>query len=245
VLLLHGQPGSAHDFARVVENFDTSVRAIALDRPGWDGRTAATGVAGNGEAALAELDALGVAQAVVVGHSFGGGVAAWLAVHHPERVGALVLAAPAANAASLYAIDRALAVPVLGEVASSSLLAVAGFGLGWAPLRHEAVSRFGLEDRYLRGLARMLTRPSSWRAFSVEQRAMVSELPSLESQLGLIKAPTAIVYGGADHVVPAVAARALANAIPAAELIEVPRAGHLLPHRHGERLAEIITERLW
>jgi pimeloyl-ACP methyl ester carboxylesterase len=48
------------------------------------------------------------------------------------------------------------------------------------------------------------------------------------------------VYGGADHVVPAVAARALADEIPAAELVELPRAGHLLPHRHAERLAEII-----
>jgi pimeloyl-ACP methyl ester carboxylesterase len=240
VLLLHGQPGSARDFSRVVEALEPSLHAIAVDRPGWDGRTAATGVAGNGEAAAATLDAHGIERAVVVGHSFGGGVAAWLAVHHPHRVEALVLAAPAANAASLYAVDRALAVPVVGELASWSLLAAAGFGLGWAPLRHEAVARFGLDDSYLRGLSRMLTRPSSWRAFAVEQRAMVRELPPLESQLGLISAPTAIVYGGADHVVPAVAARALADEIPAAELIELPRAGHLLPHRHAERLAEVI-----
>jgi pimeloyl-ACP methyl ester carboxylesterase len=241
ILLLHGQPGSAHDWSRVIAALGDDVEAVAVERPGWDGRTAATGIAGNGAAAIAELDARGVSRAVVVGHSFGGAVAAWLAASRPDRVAGLVLAAPAANVASLYAVDRALAVPVVGDLASYGLLAAAGFGLGWAPLRHEAVNRFGLEDRYLRGLSRMLTRPSSWRAFMVEQRAMVRELPRLERELGRISAPTAVVYGGADYVVPAVSARGLADEIPAAELIEVPRAGHLLPHRHGERLAEIIV----
>lgn len=50
-----------------------------------------------------------------------------------------------------------------------------------------------------------------------------------------------IVAGAADRIVPTAAAEALAGQIPGAELVLLRRAGHLLPHRHAERLAEIIT----
>jgi pimeloyl-ACP methyl ester carboxylesterase len=78
------------------------VDAIAFARPGWDARSAAGDIAGNAAAARSVLDAHGVARATVVGHSFSGAVACWLAAQFPERVHALVLAAPAANVASLY-----------------------------------------------------------------------------------------------------------------------------------------------
>ncbi len=240
-LLLHGQPGTGRDWARVVAALPEGVTALPLDRPGWDGSRAATDLAGNADAALAALDAAGIERAVVAGHSFGGGVAAWLAVHHPQRVAGLVLAAPAANLASLYAFDRLLAAPLVGSLASGALLAGAAGGLDWAPLRQAAAARFGLDEGYLRSLSRMLARPSSWRSFVVEQRAMVRDLPVLERVLGRISAPTVIVAGAGDRVVPAAAARGLADQIPGSELVLLERAGHLLPHRHAERLAEIIV----
>jgi pimeloyl-ACP methyl ester carboxylesterase len=240
VLLLHGQPGSARDWARVIEALDSSADAIALDRPGWDGRTDPTGVAGNGAAAVAALDARGVERAVVVGHSFGGAVAAWLGAWHPERVAALVLAAPAANSASLTWVDEVFAAPVVGPVLSGAMLAGAAGVLGSGRGRQLASMRSGLDDGYLRSLASMLRRPWARRSFVVEQRALVRELPELERSLGEIGAPTVIVEGAGDHVVPVAAARALARQIGGAELMMLPRAGHLLPHQHGEQLAEII-----
>jgi 3-oxoadipate enol-lactonase/4-carboxymuconolactone decarboxylase len=66
------------------------------------------------------------------------------------------------------------------------------------------------------------------------------ELPRLERSLGQIKAPTVIVEGAGDHIVPVAAARALARQIDGAELVMLPRAGHLLPHQHAEQVAEII-----
>jgi pimeloyl-ACP methyl ester carboxylesterase len=240
VLLLHGQPGSARDWARVVDALGSSVEAIAVDRPGWDGRTPARGLAGNGASAVAELDARGVSQAVVVGHSFGGAVAAWLAAWRPERVAGLVLAAPAANTASLTWVDHVLAAPIAGSVLSSAMLTGAAGVLRSSRGRHLAAARSGLDEAYLRSLARMLATSASRRAFDVEQRALVNELPALELELGRISAATVIVEGGGDHVVPVAAARALARQIDGAELEMLPRAGHLLPHQHADRLAEVI-----
>src|SRR5205807_9865975 len=96
ILLLHGQPGTARDWDRVRDAIGTRAETIAIDRPGWDGDRPPADLAGNAQAALDALDAAGAERAVVVGHSFGGAVAAWVAATHRERVRALVLVAPSA-----------------------------------------------------------------------------------------------------------------------------------------------------
>src|SRR5436305_14815888 len=96
VLLLHGQPGSASDWDGVISAIGHRAPAVALDRPGWDATSRASDLAANAAAAVAALDARGIPRATMVGHSFGGAVATWLAVHDPQRIGALVLVAPAA-----------------------------------------------------------------------------------------------------------------------------------------------------
>jgi len=215
--------------------------AIAPNRPGWNGAGGATDLDGNARVAVETLDAHGVERAVVVGHSFGGAIAAWLAVMHPERVESLVLAAPSANTRALYGLDYVLAARFVGPLLSSAVLAGAGAAIGWRPMRRSLARRLDLEERYLGSVAGLLWRPGSWRAFVVEQRALVNDLPVLEAQLGRITAPTVIVAGEADRIVPAGAARALADQIPGAELQLLPRAGHLLLHRHADLLAQIIA----
>jgi pimeloyl-ACP methyl ester carboxylesterase len=98
-----------------------------------------------------------------------------------------------------------------------------------------------LDGRYLQSAGRILLTPRAWRAFVREQRFLVRDLPALERRLGAISAPTTIVAGTADHVVPLVAARRLAEQIPGAELVEIDHAGHLLHVQHMARLSEIIV----
>lgn len=242
VLLLHGQPGAAADWERLRGSFsDRPPGVIAIERPGWDGRSAVTGLAGNARAALAALDSAGVARATVVGHSLGAAVAAWLAASAPERVGRLVLVAPAANLESLSGMDYLLAAPFVGWLASVGAMAGGGLVLGAGPLRRWVAEATALDDRYLRAAGRMLLAPRAWRAFVREQRLLVRDLPVLERRLGDISAPTTIVAGTADHVVPIAAARRLAGQIRGAKLVEVEHAGHLLHVQQPGRLAEIIS----
>lgn len=240
VLLLHGQPGSAEDWAHVIEAVEGHATVLAIDRPGWNGRAPATGLAGNARAALAALDRAGAERATVVGHSFGGAVACWLALEHPERVERLVLAAPAANRACLLQMDRWLAAPLLGDLASAAALASLGLALAARPLRGRISRELSLEDGYLRTVARRLLSPGAWHAFAAEQRTLVRELPRLDTRLGEITAPTTIVAGELDRVVPLQSLRLLARQIPRAELVMIAGADHLLPLREPQRLAEII-----
>lgn len=243
ILLLHGQPGSGRDWARVIALLDTDTPALAPDRPGWGEHGGATGIEANGRAALTVLDARRIRRATVVGHSYGAAVAAWLAIHHPNRVGKLVLVAPAANASSLYEADRLLALPVVGLLASTAILGSTGLALRVAPLRRQLADRFTVDASYLGSLARILLSPSSWRAFVIEQRAMISDLPALERELHRITAETVIVAGSADRTIPPHAVRMLRDQIPGARFVLISGAGHLVPQLHPERLAEVIGGR--
>lgn len=241
VLLLHGQPGSARDWEGVIAAIADRVATVAVDRPGWDGRTAPGGLEVSAVAALAALDRHGIERAVVVGLSFGGAVAAWLAARHPERVAALVLVAPAANEAALLPIDRVLALPVIGYLASAAILSSAGLALSVRAVRRRVAGRFGLQDDYLRAMSARLRERSARRAFWVEQHALLHEMPALERSLGAIGAATTVIVGSSDHVVPPAAARRLSEQITGARLIEIEAADHTLVARHPLRIAEEIV----
>jgi pimeloyl-ACP methyl ester carboxylesterase len=241
VLLLHGQPGGAGDWDGVRAAIGSRAHTIAIDRPGWDGRSVPSDLRGNMEAALGVLDASGVDRAIVVGHSFGGAVAACLAASHPERVAGLVLVAPAANRASLYRLDYWLATPVVGPVASAAMLSSLGVALSAGAVRRRAAERLALDDRYLQAAARVLLAPGAWRAYAAEQRFLVRDLASLERRLGAIHAPTTIISGTEDRVVPTSSVRQLASQIPSATLLLIERAGHLLPQQKPGRLADLIA----
>ncbi len=242
MLLLHGQPGSAQDWRGVTAALGGRARTVAVDRPGWNGRGHPTDLAGNARAALASLDAAGIERAVVVGHSLGGAVAAWVAAERPERVTALVLAAPAANLSSLNRLDELLASRLWGPALSVGMLSVGGAALLSAPLRRRLTAALGVKETYLRDVARALLNPRTWRAFIVEQRVLIRQLPSLERRLGTISVPTIVVAGTADRIVSPSAARELARQIPGAEVVQLRGAAHLLPQQRPRELAEVILE---
>jgi pimeloyl-ACP methyl ester carboxylesterase len=214
---------------------------LAITRPGWEPGSPALGLEGNAAAAVRALDEAGVPRAVVVGHSLGGAVAAWLAVQEPERVAALVLVAPAADTRSLTTVDRLLAAPVLGEVLSAALLAGAAGAVAAPRVRRLVGARLGIDPRYLRWSGSMLLRPGTWRSFVAEQRMLIRELPMLEAQLQRIVAPTTIVVGTADRVVPLTSARAVAGQIDGARLVELQGAHHLLHQQCPGELADLIV----
>jgi pimeloyl-ACP methyl ester carboxylesterase len=240
VLLLHGQPGSAHDWDRVVKALGPDIESIAIDRPGWDGVRPPSDLRGNASAAIEALDARGVERATVVGHSLGAAVAAWLAIEHPARVARLVLASPAVSGEALSWVDSLLAAPIAGSVASVAALSGAGLALAAPPLRRRIAELLGLDESYLDTSSRRLLTRGAWRAFVSEQRMLVRELPGLERRLPEITAPTTVVCGRDDRIVPPASALNVAGQIDGAELVVLDRAGHLLPQRQAARLASLI-----
>jgi pimeloyl-ACP methyl ester carboxylesterase len=93
-LLLHGWGASSDLFAATIRGLGDGLDLIAPDFPGFGATEpppAPWAVGDYVDWTLALMDALGVAQANLVGHSFGGRVAIKLAALHPERVAKVVL----------------------------------------------------------------------------------------------------------------------------------------------------------
>jgi pimeloyl-ACP methyl ester carboxylesterase len=92
------------------------LHAIAAGRPGYgSSRLPAGGFAANARAVLADLDSRGIERAVLVGHSYGGGVALWAAALAPHRVEAVVLLA-SVGPGCVNGRDRLLAAPGAGPL---------------------------------------------------------------------------------------------------------------------------------
>jgi pimeloyl-ACP methyl ester carboxylesterase len=249
LLLVHGQPGAGGDWAALAELLSSDHRVLAPDRPGWGSNPRpATGIAANADALNELLDAAAVQSPVtVVGHSLGGGVALALALRHPARVGALVLVGSVGVAGALSGFDRLLAVPMVG----SGILRA-----GVATLRRGLITATRYSQRHPEaGVVKVVSALSTVQAavgrdgrpivgrsrqsFLIEQRALLAETPEIERSLCRIAAPTAVVAGASDHVVPVSAARLLAGCLPGAELV-VLAGGHLLPFDRPERIAEVV-----
>jgi pimeloyl-ACP methyl ester carboxylesterase len=249
VVLVHGQPGAGGDWAALSEILEADHRVLAPDRPGWgsDPRPAA-GIEENAEMLDAWLEAVGAESPVtLVGHSLGGGVALFLALNHPARVGALVLVGSVGVVAALSGFDRLLTVPMLGDGIVRAGVATLRRGLITATHygeRHPG-SRAARSVPVLPTVRQALGTDAlpmvgrSRQSFLVEQRALVAETPKLERALGRVAAPTVVVSGASDHIVPTAAARSLAGRVPGAELIVVA-GGHLLPFDQPAIIAEVV-----
>src|ERR1700758_4037099 len=138
LVLLHGQPGSPADWQQVIARLPAQLHAVAADRPGYgSSRLPAGGFAANARAVLDDLDARGIERAVLVGHSYGGGVALAAAALAPHRVEAVVLLA-SVGPGCVNRWDRLLAAPLAGQ-----LCALVAWRLTpWiAPARLAGVSR--------------------------------------------------------------------------------------------------------
>ncbi len=241
VVLLHGQPGRGSDWESVVPLLAPRFTVIVPDRLGY-GRTGgrAAGFAANAEATCELLDRLGRRSAIVAGHSWGGGVGLALAEAFPDRVAGLVLVASVAPGEAPSRLDRALARPVVGSAVAAVAQGSARLALGWRPLR--AI----FERRLPAHVSRMLG--TSWRqegvtgSFAVEQRALVDELDGLGPGMASLRAPTVVVSGTADRVVPPSAGRRLVAGIAGATQVLVDGAGHLLPAAHPGAVASAVVE---
>jgi pimeloyl-ACP methyl ester carboxylesterase len=247
VILLHGQPGSASDWQGVVPLLCGDFAVVVPDRLGY-GRTGgvAADFEGNALSVARLLDRLGIDRAVVVGHSWGGGVALAFAESFPDRTAGLLLVASVGPGERVRWEDRLLAAPLVGELMAAFTFGTAGFVLGTPAVQTHAANRLRPRGRraldVLSGWTGAGTETPVWRSFLIEQRALVDELGRLGPGLSTVSAPTSVINGSADRAVPPAVGARLAAAIPGATHTVVPGAHHMLLRRHPGAVAAAVRQ---
>jgi len=246
LVLLHGQPGAAADWDAVMARLPAQLHAVAVDRPGYGAsERQAAGFTANAQAVLDDLDERGVDTAVLVGHSWAGGVALQAAALAPHRVKAVVLLA-GVGPGSVGIVDWLLAAPVFGPLSAQLMWRwtpwIARTRLSWLSRRHGRPLYPGE-----RGFLQVWGQKGGgveplWRAFLTEQRALLSELADLEAALPSIGVPVLLLADPADQIVPIMTAQRLESELPDARLRLVEHAGHDLPRRAPGAVAQAITE---
>ena len=198
LILIHGLSGSTRWWGRNVDALARHFRVYLVDLPGFgDNRGRRRFELVTAAAELiAWMGAVGIARASIVGHSMGGFVAADLAASAPDRVERLVLVD-----AVVRSYDRRFLQ-----------LAVCGFGAAWR-----------LPVSFLPVLVPDAVRAGP-RTLSLATRALLGV--DLRARLDRIRAPTLVIWGERDTLVPLAYGQRLAGALPDAEFVLIERAGH-------------------
>lgn len=217
-------------------------RTIAFDNRGT-GRSfkppAPYSIERHADDAAAVLDALEIERAHVLGHSMGGYIAQTLALRRPDVVRSLVLVGTGAGAPTHEPVpESTLSAWLANAHLPPDRYARATMHLSFAPGWTEAHP-----ERFEELIAARLehpTPPEAWRAqYDAATRWIEAGAPVEE-----IRAPTLVVHGDADRVVPLSNGRGIASRLPGAELQVVAGAGHYVmledPERFNARVAEFL-----
>jgi pimeloyl-ACP methyl ester carboxylesterase len=250
VLLLHGANLCLDDLQiSLGEPLAQRLRVIIPDRPGQGFSEPGPGPVGSAayhvKLLRGAMRELGAGPLIVVGHSFGGLIALRYALDAPTEVAGLVLINPTTHPRpeGLPWFQRAAGV-LVGPLMVKTLL----LPLSLAMLDRLVTRMFRPEpppqDYAARSRLTLGLTPTRFAASLQEYSELRDQLIALVPRYPEIKAPTLIIAGDADPVVPPkIHAEALARALPRAELLRIPGAGHLPHHAHAATIAAAI-ERL-
>lgn len=225
VILLHGFGASLDTWEPWARALSARFRVIRLDLPGF-GLTGADPTGDYTDArAMALLiglmDQLGIERASLIGNSLGGRIAWNFAATHPGRVRSLVLIAPDGFASPGFDYDRAPALPIMMR----ALPYVAPRGMLKANLGTGYGDPAALSDATLTRYRDMLIAPGVRRAMLARMAQTILRDPI--PMLGRITAPTLLVWGEKDGMIPISNAADYLRHVPDAKLLRLPTLGHL------------------
>jgi pimeloyl-ACP methyl ester carboxylesterase len=210
-------------------------RTVALDNRGVGRSDMPAGpysIALMASDAASVLDAAGIESAHVFGVSMGGMIAQEFALQYPKRVRSLILGCTAAGGpTALRAEPEVIDVLTRRDLDPDASVAASN------PFIYDpATPQYRLdEDTAVR---------KQWWANAVGYLAQLQAIIVWEaySRLPQIEAPTLVIHGEADRLVPPGNAKLIADRIRAAKLVMIPQAGHIFATDQPEGAHQAILQ---
>ena len=241
LVLLHGFGSSLHTWDDWSAVLDKNYRVVRLDLPGFGLTGGAPDDKYSDQADVERLEdflkALGITECSIIGHSMGGKIAWNFASTYPKQVQRLVLIAPDG-------------FPVPGQVIGQR-----PYDVGWIGgliqfvmpkflVKKSLESAFydpsnvtsELLDRYFD----LLRAPSVRQAILERMRQTFTSDPV--ERLQRITAPTLLLWGEVDKMIPCVNSQDYARALPHSQVVILPKVGHLLQEDSPQIALQVMQD---
>jgi len=249
VVLLHGFPGGAQTWDRVVPRLAASgCRVLAPEQRGYAPSARPPGRAAYGIGELVRdvlvlADTAGVERFHLAGHDWGGMVAWALAAQHPERLQTLTVLStphPKAMLRSLVSSPQLIRSWYIGlfwlpDVAERLLLARDGTVL------RAMLGRSGLDAAVAEQYVRRMQEPGALSGALAWYRAL---RPGWAASIGPVPVPTSYLWSSADAAIDERAAILSARYVAEPYRLRTVEASHWLPECEPELVATTILERV-
>jgi pimeloyl-ACP methyl ester carboxylesterase len=245
ILLIHGFISSTLIWNEIFLPLAAAgFRVVAPDLPGYGysdkPRHAEYTIESQARAVIGLMDRLGIEQAALVGASYGGAIAAAIALDHPERVSRLVLVgAVSTDEPKKKLLLRMVRMPLVGDIVTPLFL-----GSRW-------VVRKRMEDVYQRLRIPVDEHKVDARhhllAAADSQRAMIRTVRHWSANrifrdAHLIRQPTMLMWGEDDVHIPLDQGFRLRDQMPNARLVVFRNCGHLPPQEYPKQFVGMVSE---
>lgn len=244
LILIHGFTASTYVWQTVAPILaDENFHVVAVDllgfgfseKPAWFEYSIVS------QARMIErfMDRTGIGRATLVGSSYGGAIAATVALDYPERVEKLVLVGAVCNdEAKQNSLLRLTAVRGVGEIVSPFLIDSKRF-LKYrmrrtiAPVNHHLITAERLE-----AVHRPLRAKNTHRSILASGRKW--DAGRIETDAHLINQPTLLIWGEDDNIIPVHNGERLYDSILNSRLVVLKDCGHVPPEEKPERFVELV-----
>ena len=245
ILLIHGFISSTLIWDEVFLPLAAAgFRVVAPDLPGYGysdkPRSAEYTIESQARAVIGLMDRLGIEKAALVGASYGGAIAAAIALDHPERVSRLVLVgAVSSDEPKKKLLLRMVRLPLVGDIVTPLFL-----GSRW-------FVRKRMEDVYRRLRIPVDEHKVAARHHSLaaadSQRAMIRTVRRWSANrifrdAHLIRQPTMLMWGEDDVHIPLAEGFRLRDEMPNARLVVFRDCGHLPPQEYPKQFVGMVSE---
>jgi pimeloyl-ACP methyl ester carboxylesterase len=240
IIMIHGFGASLQTWDAMASALESTHRVIRFDLPGsglsppdprgdyTDARSLAL--------IVALQDKLGLRSSNLIGHSIGGRMAWTFAALHPKRVDKLVLIAPDGFASPGFKYGEAPKVPAVFKLMRFFLPKM----LLRSSLEPAYANRAMVTDALITRYHDLALAPGARQALltRMEQTVLVDPLPLLRR----ITAPTLLMWGERDAMIPIANAQDYLKAIPNVRLVSFASSGHLPQEEVPAEAADAVRE---
>jgi 4,5:9,10-diseco-3-hydroxy-5,9,17-trioxoandrosta-1(10),2-diene-4-oate hydrolase len=238
VVFVHGLGASIYAWRTVLRPvLQAGHRVVAFDNRGFgfsERPDSGYSRAAYARLVVALLDSLGIAEAVLVGHSMGGAISAQVAIDHPERVRGLVLIGSAGFGVSEPWSLRVARLPVAGRLLS-------GLRGRWT-VAQLLRSTYADPSRLTTGDVDQYYATAAAPRSTVALRRVFREFrfDDLRGRLGRIQAPTLLIWGAQDRWIPLSLGQQMALELATGALVAIPGAGHNVQEERPEEVVPTL-----